>query len=154
MILFYEELFDRFHELHQEVEKALATLSPDALDWKPAEGMNSISVLLMHLTGAERFLIGDIVMGESSNRDREAEFSAGGLTREDLLQRLRETEAYIKGAFERLSLPDLETERLHPRHGKQVSVAWAILHALEHAGIHVGHIELTVQLCHLPDGEG
>jgi hypothetical protein len=42
----------------------------------------------------------------------------------------------------------LETERTHPRHGNQVSVAWALLHALEHAATHVGHIQLTVQLWH------
>jgi uncharacterized damage-inducible protein DinB len=153
MLSFYETLFDRFHELHQEIEKSLEVLPSDALDWKPGDGMNSISVLVVHLTGAERFLMGDIVMGEPSKRDREAEFQVEGLTKEDLIHRLSTAEAYIKGAFEKLSLNDLETQRMHPRHGNQVSVAWAILHALEHTGIHVGHIQLTVQLYQLPDVE-
>jgi len=35
-----------------------------------------------------------------------------------------------------------------------VGVAWAILHALEHTGIHLGHIQVTQQLWQLPDWEG
>lgn len=154
MNLFYEALLDRFHELHQQIVQILADLPPDALDWKPADGMNSVSVLVMHITGAERFLIGDVVMGEPSNRVREAEFEVAGMSKEELLQRIHETEEYIKDALSRLSLSELEMQRTHPRHGKQVSVAWAILHALEHAGIHVGHIELTAQLNRLPDWGG
>ena len=149
---FYEELYNRFHELHHEIEQTLDALPPDVLDWKPAPEMNSIGVLITHLTGAERFLIGDVVMGEPSNRDRETEFQAAGLAKQDLLDRLTNVDAYIKGAFEKMSLVDLEMSRTHPRNGKQVSVSWAILHALEHTGIHLGHIELTVQLLQLPEG--
>ena len=154
MIPFYEALFDRLHELHREIEQALDALPEEALNWKPGPETNSISVLVTHLTGAERFLIGDVIMGEPSNRDREAEFQAQGLTKQDLLHRLTVTDAYMKGAFEKLSLADLEAMRLHPRSGKQVGVAWAILHALEHTGIHLGHIQVTQQLWQLPDLEG
>jgi hypothetical protein len=151
MIPFYEELYRRFHELHSDIERALEGLPEEALDWKPGAEMNSVAVLITHLTGAERFLIGDVVMGDPSNRVRETEFLVEGLTKQDLLLRLATTDAYIKGAFEKLSLADLETERVHPRHGNQVSVAFSILHALEHAATHVGHIDLTVQLWQLPD---
>jgi uncharacterized damage-inducible protein DinB len=152
MIPFYEVLYDRFHELHQEIEQALEALPADVLDWRPGPEMNSISVILTHLTGAERFLIGDVIMGEPSNRNREAEFLVEGLAKQDLLDRLTTVDAYIKWAFEKMSLADLETFRTHPRNGKQVSVSWAILHALEHTGIHLGHIEVTVQLLQLPEG--
>jgi uncharacterized damage-inducible protein DinB len=152
MIPFFEAMYDRFHELHQEIEQALKALPSDVLDWKPGAEMNSISVILTHLTGAERFLIGDVVMGEPSNRNREAEFEVEGLAKQDLLDRLTEVDGYIKGAFEKMSLPDLESYRTHPRNGKQVSVSWAILHALEHTATHLGHIQLTVQLMQLPEG--
>jgi hypothetical protein len=143
---FFEALFGRFHELHTEIEQALDALPDEALDWTPGAGMNTVNVLVTHLTGAERFLIGDVVMGEPSNRIREAEFQAHGLTRQDLLHRVAETESYIQGAFEKMSLADLETERMNPRHGKMVGTAWAILHPLEHTAIHLGHIQVAVQL--------
>ena len=143
---FYAELFGRFHELHTEIENTLEQLPQEALDWIPAPGMNSANVLIVHLTGAERFLVGDLVMGDPSNRDREAEFAASGWQKNDLLQRLRQTETYIAQAFEKLTLTDLETTRLHPRHGRQVSVTWALTHALEHAALHLGHLQVSAQL--------
>jgi hypothetical protein len=148
MIPFYVALADRFHELHVAILKDLDSLPSDALDWKPGTETNSVSVLIVHLTGAERFLIGDVIMQDPSNRNREAEFLVKGMSKEDLVRRLNETEAYLLASFEGLRLPDLEAVRLHPRHGSQVSVSWALLHALEHTGTHVGHIELTVQLWH------
>jgi hypothetical protein len=146
MTPFYADLLGRFHELHTEIEKILQQLPQEAMDWFPTPGMNSFSVLIVHLTGAERFLVGDLVMGDPSNRDREAEFEAYGWKKDDLLQRLKETETYIAQAFEKLTLTDLETTRLHPRHGRQVSVTWALTHALEHAALHLGNLEITAQL--------
>ena len=146
MLLFFEALADNFHELHGEIQRDLDVLPPEALDWKPGAEMNSVSVIIVHLTGAERFLIGDILMQDPSNRDREAEFLVAGMNKADLLQRLSATEDYIKAAFEKLSLSDLDAHRIHPRHGNQVSVSWALLHALEHSATHVGHIQLTVQM--------
>jgi uncharacterized damage-inducible protein DinB len=148
MIPFFTALSDRFHELHGDIARELESLPDEAIDWKPGSEMNSVAVILVHLTGAERFLIGDVVMGDSSNRNREAEFKVEGMTRQELLNRLSETEAYMNNAFETLSLADLQTERIHPRHGNQVLVAWTVLHALEHTATHVGHINITAQLWH------
>lgn len=142
----YEALLNRFHELHLEIEKALAELPANALDWKPGSEMNSLSVLIVHLTGAERYWIGDVVKGESSGRDRNAEFQASGLNAAILRKRLREVEAYEKMALEGMGLLELEEERLSPRDGQPYSVAWALSHALEHTAIHVGHIQMLSQL--------
>jgi uncharacterized damage-inducible protein DinB len=146
MTPFFEALFDRFHELHTEIEQAMDALPPEALDWKPDPEMNSLSVLVVHLTGAERFWIGDIIMDDSSNRNRGEEFHVTGLNIDVLKHHLEETETYIKAAFETLILEDLETTRLTPPYGKKVTVAWACLHTLEHTSLHLGHIQLTVQM--------
>ena len=146
MIPFYEALADRFHDLHADVLKNLGPLPAEALDWKPGDETNSVSVLIVHFTGAERFLVGDVIMQDPSNRNRDAEFLVKAVSKEDLILRLKATEDYIRATLEGLRLPDLEATRLHPRHGTQVSVSWALLHALEHTATHVGHIDLTVQL--------
>lgn len=155
MLPFYEALLNQFHELHSEIQRDLEVLPAEALDWIPGPEMNSVSVIIVHLTGSERFLIGDIVLQDPSNRNREAEFRVAGMSKADLVERLDKTEAYLKAAFEKLSLSDLATERIHPRHGNQVTVAWSLLHALEHAGTHTGHIQMTVQMWHQRSvGEG
>jgi uncharacterized damage-inducible protein DinB len=146
MIPFYEELSKRLHERHNEIEIAIEGLPPEALDWKPGPAMNSICVLIVHLTGAERFLIGDIVRGESSQRNRPAEFMAAGLDSATLVKRLRDSEDYFKSVLETLSMADLETTRRDPRDGSQTSVSWAVLHALEHTAQHTGQIQDLRQL--------
>src|SRR5512136_7667 len=132
MIPFFEALVERFHDLHEQIRNDLNSLPPEALDWIPGHEMNSVTVIITHLTGAERFLIGDVIMQEPSNRNRDAEFLVKGMAKADLVHRLDETEAYISAAFEKLTLSNLDENRLHPRRGDQVSVAWALLHALDH----------------------
>jgi len=132
--------------MHLEIEKTLALLPDEALDWQPGVEMNSIAVLIAHICGAERYLIGDAVMGEPSNRDRPAEFQTQGATSAELSQRVRLVDEYLLSAFERLSLHDLESQRIFPRDGRKILAGWAILHAFEHTAAHLGQIELTVQL--------
>ncbi len=149
MLPFYQALVDQFHELHADIQRNLESLPEEAIDWKPGSEMNSVAVIITHLTGAERFLIGDVIMGESSNRDREAEFKVSGQSKADLVKRLKDTEAYTDSALEKLTMADLDAQRIHPRHGNQVLVAWTVLHALDHVATHVGHINITVQMWHL-----
>jgi uncharacterized damage-inducible protein DinB len=144
---FYEDYLNHLQELHQDIQNALAGLPPSALDWTPPEaGLNSFSVLVIHLTGAQRYWIGDVVAREASGRDREAEFQVHGLAPEALTARLDNSLAYARGVLEKLTLPDLETPRISPRNGREVTVAWALTHALKHTALHVGHIQITRQL--------
>jgi hypothetical protein len=141
MIPFYAELLNRLRTHHDEIETVIAALPQEALDWKPEAAMNSICALIVHIIGAERFLIGDIVKGESSQRNRPAEFLAAGLDGTTLVNRLRDSEAYFKTVVEGLSLADLEGTRRDPRDGSEKSVSWAVLHTLEHTAMHNGQIQ-------------
>ncbi len=144
----YEAYAQWLHETHAEILNDLESLPAEALDWVPGHEMNSVSVIIVHLTGAERYFIGDIIMGEPSNRNRAAEFTVNGLSKRDLQLRLNESESYIRLALEKLSLEDLGKERLHPRQGNQVTVAWALMEVLQHSALHAGHIQITAQLWH------
>jgi hypothetical protein len=48
--------------------------------------------------------------------------------------------------LEHLTLPDLDAKRTTPSNGKEYTVGWALAHALEHVGIHVGHMQIIRQL--------
>jgi uncharacterized damage-inducible protein DinB len=129
-----------------EILKTIEGLPTTALDWSPAPEANSISVLVFHVSGSERYWIGDVAMGEPSDRDREAEFRARGFEAEVLKAKLDASLEYAQTALERLTLDDLEQTRPVLRGGRTVTVAYALLHTLEHAREHVGHIQLTGQL--------
>ena len=146
MSSFYQAYAEMLHDVHSEILNDLENLPTEALDWVPDREMNSVSVIIIHLTGAERYYVGDVIMGESSNRNRDAEFMVQGMSKQDLVLRLNETESYIRMALEKLNPEDLHQERLHPRSGEQVTVAWALLNALQHSALHAGHIQITSQL--------
>ncbi|MGD2028271.1 MAG: DinB family protein [Anaerolineales bacterium] len=143
---FYVDCYERFSALHREIKKSIEGLSVEALDWVPAGNTNSINVLVVHLTGAERFWAVDVPTGQSSDRVREEEFEVQGLTGHDLITILDETLADLQAAFDQLTLSDLVQMRQPVGRDMNVTAGWAILHALEHTAQHVGHIQLTVQL--------
>ncbi len=146
MLELFENYLDRLQELHDGILQAIGGLPVEALDWVPGPEMNSISVLIVHLAGAERYWIGDVAAGEPSGRVREQEFLVKGLPAANLQERLDGTLAYIRNTLERLSLQDLEAQRVSPWGGGTISVSWALLHALEHTAIHTGQIQITRQL--------
>jgi uncharacterized damage-inducible protein DinB len=146
MELFFADCYDRFSFLHNEVKKSIEGLSVEALDWVPAGNTNSINVLVTHLCAAERFWAADIATGSASNRVREEEFQVGGYHEIDLVSMLDETLRALNDAFETLTIGSLQTMRRSPQHDMDITAGWAILHALEHSALHVGHIQLTVQL--------
>lgn len=144
MHTFYADWLNNLQELHRDIEKALDGLPQAALDWSPKPGVNPITALVVHLTGAERFLVGEIVAGEAANRDREAEFRAQGLLSSALLQRLAGSRAYLAGALESLTPADLETKRI--LRGREVTAGWVLGHALKHTATHLGHIQVMRDL--------
>jgi uncharacterized damage-inducible protein DinB len=142
---FFEDYLNNLHELHGDIEKALDGLTPVTLDWTPQSGMNSIGVMVFHLTGAERYLIGEVIAGQASNRDRDAEFKVKGMDAEALVKRLADNRAYISGVLTGLTLTDLEARRMF-RNQREVTVGWVLGHALKHTATHLGQIQLTREL--------
>jgi hypothetical protein len=146
MSAFFDDLFDRFHELHADAEKDIQGLPPEALDWVPGPETNSINVLVVHFTASERYWIGAVALGEPTARVRDDEFRTRGLSTGELHQQLSATNEYNRQALARFALADLEIVRKSPRNDKTFTVGWCLLHALEHTALHVGHIQLTKQL--------
>jgi uncharacterized damage-inducible protein DinB len=143
---FFKEYINLLQERHDEILEALEGLPPAALDWTPGPDMNSINVLVFHLTGSTRYWIGDIAAQESSNRDRDAEFRVSDVSVDILKKRLTDNLEYARNALSKFTIEDLQTMRESARNERTFTVAWALLHALEHMTLHLGQIQLTRQL--------
>jgi uncharacterized damage-inducible protein DinB len=141
----YTDLNDRFGELHADILKALDGLPPEALDWVPGGEMNSIAVLVVHLSGAERYWVG-VALAEPPERDREAEFKTHALGAGELKAHLADADDFTRQALDRFAPGDLEAVRQSPRNARTFTVGWCLAHALEHTALHTGHIQLTRQL--------
>lgn len=146
---FFVDYMDLLHALSRDFIATFEDLPSEALDWVPGVEMNSLCVLVVHTTGAARFFFSDVTMGESSNRNRADEFRAHGLSGADLKARFDALETYARGMFERLTLEDLAVPHsvtLRDGTVRQMTTAYALLHALDHTGLHLGHAQITRQL--------
>jgi len=143
---FFADYWNNLQEFHDEIRKALKDLPAEVLNWTPGPEMNSLNVMVVHLIGAERYWIGDVIAGEPSGRNRDAEFKVEGLSENDLVQKLSEVEAYIQEVLETLTVQALDEKRISPRNGREVTAGWVLCHALKHTALHVGHIQITRQL--------
>lgn len=145
METFFVDYVNFLQEHHNNILEALDRLPPAALDWSPGPDMNSISVLVVHLTGAERYWIGDVAAQDPTDRDRDAEFRVHDLGKDILKKRLADNLDYVRKALQEFKIQDLE-RTVPARNGHTSTVAWALLHALEHASLHLGQIQITRQL--------
>lgn len=117
----------------------------------PLPESNSLFALATHLVGSGEFWVLVLVGQRNIPRDRPAEFQSAGQVK-DLQDRY---ERWLQGVHEVLdTLPD---ERLReparpPADYRSTStretgnILDALLHALEHSALHLGHIQLTRQL--------
>ena len=131
---------------HKSVTEAIGDLTVQALDWVPGPGMNSLGALVVHLTGAQRYMIGDMVGQDPLGEARLNEFEVQGLDAAELQKRLDQTLAHSQGVLSQLTLEDLDQMRYSPRGKRNYSVAWTLAHALEHNSLHLGHIQIGREL--------
>jgi uncharacterized damage-inducible protein DinB len=130
--------------LHRELTQALEGLPAEALNWSPGPELNSLAVLVAHTAGSERYWIGDVIARDDSQRNRDAEFRMQANNAEELVARLEATLTHSRSVVQSLTLADLEEVRV-TNEQREVTAAWALLHALEHVGIHVGHAQIMRQ---------
>jgi uncharacterized damage-inducible protein DinB len=145
MQTFFKDYLNLLQGCHNDIIEALEGLSPAALDWTPGPDMNSISVLVFHITGSERYWIGDVAAQDPSGRDRDAEFRVHEVDAQILKKRLADNLEYARNTLDKFTIHHLESNRVTTS-GREITVGWALLHALEHAALHVGQIQLTRQL--------
>lgn len=146
MLPFCEAYVRELEALYGDIQRSITGLPQEALDWVPGENMNSINVLVAHATGAQRFLAGDLVAGIPSNRNRDAEFQAKGLSALDLSELLSLAFRATRTALEQLTEADLNAAQPRTKDGRSYTVAAALLHALGHTAEHAGHVQLTRQM--------
>ena len=111
--------------------------------------MNSLCVIAVHVTQAERFWIGALT-DKLFTRDRPAEFVASGYELPQLVELFESNIAYYKEAFPALStgclaeIVDVSRYRHWPP--QEFSRGWALLRGLDHTAEHLGHAGMTRQL--------
>ena len=146
MLPVFADYLKELEALYTDAAKAINGVPQEALDWVPAPGTNAIAVLIAHMTGAQRFLVGDMIGDIPSNRNRQAEFDAKGLDQAALTAMMSHAMSVSRDTLAKLTLADLALTQPHVKDGRSFTTTFALNHALAHCGVHVGHIQMTRQM--------
>lgn len=127
---------------------AIDGLSDAQVNWSPPlPEPNSAYQLVIHATAAAQFWTDHIVLGNPTNRDRDAEFVSEGSTQDardaiDHLRRLLHDRRAELAAATQIAVP-VERGSIAP---EQWTVGAALIHVYEELAQHLGHLEITVDL--------
>lgn len=144
-----DQYLTRIEELHMQVADIIRSLSAESLNWRPIEGTgdmatNSLAVLVVHVAGAQHFWIGESVGKMPATRDRDAEFTYVADSPAGPLALLEQVGIETRQVLSALSATDLDGSR--QVRDETVPVRWSIIHIIDHAALHLGHMQLTYQL--------
>jgi uncharacterized damage-inducible protein DinB len=123
-------------------EREIAAYPDDASVWKAAPGIsNSAGTLALHIAGNLRHFIGTVLGSGKYVRDRDAEFSATGMSREDLGNEIRLTINELDEAFAKLDPARLASVYPTPIRDRRLRTADFLVHLAVHLGYHLGQID-------------
>jgi uncharacterized damage-inducible protein DinB len=134
---FLADYLQRLEALQRRLHPDMPDLPADAKDWSPGPNMNAVAVLLAHITGVLQEGI-DIALEQPPRRVRSQEFQTRGVLSAAMLHRLDAVIDEAHDALPRLGLDDLAQARQDE--DGPITVGWALIHALEHAYLHLGHV--------------
>lgn len=142
---YVEDSIELFRSYKNLAERAMAQITDEELTTVLDGEMNSIAVIVKHMTGNMRsrwteFLISD---GEKPNRDRDSEFVDPPSTREHLLGLWEQGWRCVFTALEGLS--DADLSRSVTIRGEAHSVMQAINRQMAHYSYHCGQIVLLAK---------
>ena len=134
------------------IQDCLRSLSDEQINRAPpVEGANSAYVIATHVLGNARAWVLGIACGQPLKRDRPAEFTSRG-SFADFDRAASALRAEIETALRSLDASDIDRRFKPPQElwgagdVQEVSVRSALADVLEHASMHLGHIQLTRDL--------
>lgn len=150
MIQETRDLLETLERLTGDLVRAVTEAGSGALDWRPdSPETNSPAAIATHALGASRHWVVVIVGGDTDDRDREEEFRAEARDVGDLQTRAQQWLADARRILEPMTVADLDGPCRKPvvrDWMASLSARGAVLHVIEHLGMHIGHLELTIQL--------
>lgn len=130
--------------------RAVEGLTAAQLNYRPDfEGANSAWVLAEHILGNARAWIIGIACGVGMRRDRAAEFASTGADAGSLEAMIERTRADINAALGAMDPARLSFVQLPPQDlfgegpARETSSRAAIVQVIEHASLHIGHLEIV-----------
>jgi hypothetical protein len=132
--------------LHSDMQFLIKGVPAAGLNWQPGTNTNSLWAITLHTLGTTLHLLSTAADIEPRWQawQRATELAATGEDPGLLLTAIRNMDDFLDKVFSVLEEESPGTER--DWLGKPKPISYLVSHAVEHAGRHVGHMELTRQL--------
>ena len=141
-----KDFIDEFLRYKLAGQKAITQLSNADLNKIPGHEMNSIAMIVCHISGNLASQFTDFLSsdGEKSWRNREEEFAQVECDQEQIMQLWESGWQVLESELEKLTDEDLRREVTI--RGQALTVHQALLRSLAHIANHVGQIILLARL--------
>lgn len=124
-------------KLKAEIEQ----YSNEADLWKISDEIaNSAGNLTLHLIGNLKHFIGAVLGNSGFVRDRDAEFSTSGVSRNELLAEIDVAATVVKSTLEKLTSEDLAKTYPIEVFGHPMTTEFFLVHLTTHLNYHLGQI--------------
>lgn len=141
------EITGEYSQYLTQLESILIKMpSEDSLWEKQGRAGNSIGNIILHICGNLNHYIGHHLGNSGYIRDRDAEFSATGLSKEKLLAMIISTREMVQKV-----LPQVDESRLNDNYpqeinGQQFTVGFTIIHMFAHLAYHTGQADYYLKM--------
>lgn len=135
-----------FQTQKELAEQAFKQLNSTGIHWQPADNVNTVAILLKHLSGHLRSRFADFFTadGERPDRNKAAEFADEPVSVEELHELWDKSWALVFSALHEMADSDLTRKKT--LRGEEVSVADYLPRVLSHTAYHTGQIVLLSKL--------
>lgn len=124
-----------------KLKEEIGLYADEADLWKTdGEITNSAGNLALHLIGNLRHFFGAVLGNTGYVRDRDKEFSDGGISREELITGIDQAAADVRSTLERLSDADLAMNYPIEVFGHPMTTEYFLVHLATHLNYHLGQI--------------
>jgi uncharacterized damage-inducible protein DinB len=132
-------------DYQSKIERCLDEITDEQAWSRPNEASNSVANLILHLCGnARQWIVSGVGQAEDI-RVRQSEFDArGGMTRDELKEKLRRTLTEVDNALS--GLTELQLSERRVIQGNDVTVFEAVYHVVEHFSMHTGQIIMLTKM--------
>ena len=142
-------------KLLEKAGKHAASLSADALNWKPLDSdTNSVGAIAAHMCGVVRWWVAQGLTGNEVGRQRDTEFVAqvdanGEINfwgaRRTIADVISETRSIAADVLDNLDPASLTGQSAVDTLGPRLK-RWTLVHTIDELSQHIGHMEITIQL--------
>ncbi len=124
------------------LRRAIELYPDDASPWAEIPGLpNRGGTLALHLAGNLRHFIGATLGGSGYVRDRDLEFSARGVPRAEMLEKIAAARQEVEPALAGLSPEALDADFPIPHGGRIISTRMYLMHLAMHLAYHLGQVD-------------